>query len=283
MPGKHYTVAGWAWVVLCAGTAAVFVFSGLGGPFASLAAAVFLVALPGVALAQRSVQALELRDHRALAYASSAVALVAMALWAWWAWPAAGGELRAWLAWPGAGLGAGDWFGLPEAGRSPAGRLGWRGSAAGLIGATVLLTAGGLTICFAFRALGHRYGWEETEVVRAILPVTPAERNLFTILSIAAGVCEEIVYRGFLPLFLMPWCGDRYLLAALPATAVFGILHAYQSAHGMVRTAAMGLILAAGVAWTGSLLPSILAHAALNLLIGLMLADSLLGGKQGKG
>ena len=36
------------WVVLCAATAAVFALSGLGGPLASLAAAVFLVALPGV-------------------------------------------------------------------------------------------------------------------------------------------------------------------------------------------------------------------------------------------
>ena len=51
----------------------------------------------------------------------------------------------------------------------------------------------------------------------------------------------------------------------------------------MVRTAALGLFLAAGVAWTGSLLPSILAHAALNVLIGLLLADSLLGRKKGKG
>ena len=54
------------------------------------------------------------------------------------------------------------------------------------------------------------------------------------------------------------------------------MLHAYQGTHGMVRAAATGLVLAAGVAWTDSLLPSILAHAALNLLIGLVLADSLL-------
>ena len=245
------------WVLLCAATAAAFTLSGLGGPLSSLAAAVFLVALPGIALAQQSAQAAELQAHRAAAYASSAVALVVMALWAWWAWPAGA-------------LGMADW-------------LAWRGSALGLLGASALLTAGGLALCYGFRALGNRCDWEETEVVRAVIPATSGERDLFTILSVTAGICEEIVYRGFLPLFLMPWFGDRYLLAALPATAVFGILHAYQNAHGMVRTAAMGLVLAAGVAWTGSLLPSILAHAALNLLIGLVLADSLLGGKERKG
>ena len=244
----------WGWAGLCAATAAVFALSGLGGLLPSLAAAVFLVGLPAVALAQRSVQAAEVQAHRAAAYASSAIGLTVMALWAWWAWPEAA-------------RGTGDW-------------LAWRGSALGLIAATAFLTAGGLALCYGFRALGNRRGWEETDVVRAILPATPAERDLFTILSLTAGVCEEIVYRGFLPLFLMPWFGDRYMLAVLPATAVFGILHAYQSAHGMVRTAGMGLILAVGVGWTGSLLPSILAHAALNLLIGLLLADSLMGGTE---
>lgn len=241
----------WGWAVLCAGTAAAFALTGLGGPLASLLAALFLVALPGVALAQRSVRAEELQSHRAATYAGSAIGLVAMALCAWWAWPEQARGVADWLA--------------------------WRGSAPGLLGVVALLTACGIVLCYGFRALAKRRGWEETDMVRAIIPATSGERNLFTILSITAGVTEEIVFRGFLPLFLMPWFGGRYLLAALPTTAVFGILHAYQGAHGMVRTGALGLVLAAGVAWTGSLLPSILAHAALNLLIGLVLADSLLG------
>ncbi len=244
----------WGWAGLSAATAAVFALSGLSGLLPSLAAAVFLVALPGVALAQRTVQATELRAHRTAAYASSAIGLTVMALCAWGAWPEAA-------------RGTGDW-------------LAWRGSALGLIAATALLTAGGLALCYGFRAVRSRRGWEETEAARAILPATSAERNLFSILSLTAGICEEIVYRGFLPLFLMPWFGGRYTLAVLPVTAVFGILHAYQGAHGMVRTAGIGLILAIGVGWTGSLLPSILAHAALNLLIGLLLADSLLGGTE---
>ena len=266
----------WGWAVLCAGAAVVFAVSGLGGPLSSLAAAVFLVALPGLALAQRSVQATELQSHRTAAYASSAVALVVMALWAWWVWPETGRGLWDWLSWPDAGRGPWGWLKWPDQEGSREGWPVWPRSAFGLFGAATILTAAGVAICYGFRALGDRRGWEETEVVRAIIPATSGERDLFTILSITAGVCEEIVYRGFLPLFLMPWFGDRYLLAVLPVTAVFGILHAYQSAHGMVRTAAMGLVLAAGVAWTGSLLPSILAHAALNLLIGLVLADSLL-------
>jgi membrane protease YdiL (CAAX protease family) len=74
----------------------------------------------------------------------------------------------------------------------------------------------------------------------------------------------------------MPWTGS-YLAGALPVAGVFGFLHAYQGRHGIVRTTAVGVVMAAGVAWTGSLWPSILAHAALDLLFGLVLSKSLVG------
>ena len=139
----------------------------------------------------------------------------------------------------------------------------------------VALTAGGLATVYAFRALSPRFGWRETEVVRAIMPVTRAEKGVFVFLSLAAGVFEELVFRGFLPLFLVPWTGS-YLAGALPVAVVFGFLHAYQGRHGIARTAVMGAILAVGVVWTGSLWPSIFAHAALDLILGLVLANSLL-------
>ena len=244
----------WAWALLCAGAVALFVATGLGGPLSSIAATVFLVALPALALAQGTVSAQEIAAHRVSVYASSAVVLALLAALAWWAWPSDGGGVREWLAWPGSIL--------------------------GLLGAVASLTAAGIVIFYGFRALGARRGWQEPELVRAVIPASSRERGAFAALSIAAGVCEEIVYRGYAPIFLMPWCWDRYLLAALPVSAFFGILHAYQGTHGMVRAGATGMVLAVGVAWTGSLLPSILAHAAINLLIGLVLADSILGGTQ---
>ena len=246
----------WWWLVLSVAAVGVFMGTGLGGPLASMAAAVCVVLLPGIALAQRAPPAEELREHRLGAYASSILALGLIALLAIWAWP------EAWVQ-PGSG----------EGGRL---RLGWPGSWRGLCGMAALLTAGGLAISYAFRGLGTRFGWQETAVVHAVMPVTRGEKVLFVFLSLVAGACEEIVFRGFVPLFVMPWFG-HYMLAALPASLVFGILHAYQGVHGMVRTGLLGLLLAAGVAWTGSLLPSMLAHAALNLLIGLVLGDSLLG------
>ncbi|MYG82207.1 MAG: CPBP family intramembrane metalloprotease, partial [Gemmatimonadetes bacterium] len=236
---------------------------GLRGPFASVAAAVFLVLLPGIALAQRGVTVDDPGDHRLGIYVTTVLGLGLIALVAVWAWPET-------FPRPDSGeAGGGDWFG-------------WSGSAMGLAGASALLTAGGLAISYAFRALGARLGWKETELVHAVMPVTRGEKWLFVVLCLAAGVSEEIVFRGFVPLFVLPWFG-HYMLAALPVSLVFGILHAYQGAHGVARTSLLGLLLAAGAAMTGSLLPSMLAHAALNLLIGLVLGDSLLNAETERG
>ena len=134
---------------------------------------------------------------------------------------------------------------------------------------------GGLVVVYGFRALSPRLGWAETDTVHAIMPQTTGEKSAFVLLSGAAGSCEEIVFRGFLPAYLLPWFGSYLAAAVLPCVA-FGLLHAYQGRHGMVRTGLMGAVLAGGVAWTGSLWPSIIAHTALDLVLGLVLRDSLL-------
>ena len=155
----------------------------------------------------------------------------------------------------------------------------WPSSPGALLLPATALTAGGILVVYAFRGLSARFGWRETGVVRAIMPATVRERSVFALLALAAGIFEEMVFRGFLPLFLLPWTGS-YLAGALPVAVVFGFLHAYQGRHGIVRTSVMGGILAVGVVWTGSLWPSIFAHAALDLILGLVLANSLLGDRR---
>lgn len=230
--------------------AAIFVLVGLAGVAAALVAAAWLVLVPVVAFAQEPPPLDEIRAHRAGFYTASIVFLAAAGLLTLAVAPElrhASGLLRTWPSSLGALL-------LPAA----------------------LLTAGGLLVVYAFRGLSRRFGWRETGVVRAIMPVTGHEKGVFALLSLAAGIFEELVFRGFLPLFLMPWTGS-YLGGALPVAVVFGFLHAYQGRHGIARTAVMGGILALGVVWTGSLWPSIFAHAALDLILGLVLAKSLLG------
>jgi uncharacterized protein len=95
------------------------------------------------------------------------------------------------------------------------------------------------------------------------LPHTDAERYHFWLLAITAGICEEILYRGFLLGFLRAWSG--IIAAIVISSIVFGWGHVYQGYRHVPRTAFVGLFFAFVVVLTKSLWPAILIHAAIDL------------------
>ncbi len=248
--GKRARLYGAGAGVACLLLALVATVAGLGGPLTSIFAAVWLVLIPALTLGQTPPPPAEMHAHRLGFYATSILVLAAAGILALLLAPGLAQQPGLWLDWP-----------------RPAERL--------LIPA-VFLTAACVAVAYGFKGLAARLDWHETETVRALMPVTRREKGVFALLSVAAGTSEEIVFRGFLPAFLLPWTGS-YLVAALPVAVVFGFLHAYQGRHGVVRTATVGVLLAVGVAWTGNLWPSIFAHVTLDLLFGLVLSKSLLG------
>ena len=115
-----------------------------------------------------------------------------------------------------------------------------------------------------------------THVRRAgrILPRDGVERAGFVPVALTAGVCEEILYRGWLPWAIAAWTGSPLAGFAL-AAVVFGLGHAYQGRNGVVLTGLLGLFLGAVVAWTGSLWPAQLLHVAVDLVNGLAVGAAL--------
>lgn len=95
-----------------------------------------------------------------------------------------------------------------------------------------------------------------------LLPHTAGERRLFWLVSLTAGVTEEIFYRGFLIWFLTAWIG--LLPAALLSSALFGAGHIYMGWAQAPKTGLVGLILAFIALCSASLLPAMLLHAALD-------------------
>lgn len=134
-----------------------------------------------------------------------------------------------------------------------------------------VLTLAGIAVLFTFKFAGVK----EPDIVRQLMPVTRRDRILFAGVSITAGVCEEIVFRGFLIYVLHTATGSMWL-ALLLSSGAFGIAHAYQQPVGALRAGLLGLILAAPLVLTGSLLPSIIAHALVDILSGLWLSRYLL-------
>jgi membrane protease YdiL (CAAX protease family) len=100
----------------------------------------------------------------------------------------------------------------------------------------------------------------------ALLPRTAAERRLFTVVGLTAGICEEWLYRGFFLAVVAAVAGDlpTWVLVGLAAVA-FGLAHAYQGRAGVVLTGLLGGVMAALYLGTGSLLLPVLLHAAIDL------------------
>jgi len=95
-----------------------------------------------------------------------------------------------------------------------------------------------------------------------ILPQTIGERNLFRLVSMTAGVTEELFFRGFLIWFLMAWVGPT--AAVLVSSAMFGLGHIYMGWAQAPKTALVGSVMALVVFSSASLWPAILLHAAID-------------------
>lgn len=150
-----------------------------------------------------------------------------------------------------------------------------------LLAWTLGLAVAGLAVMLVFRLLGRRLVVRETRMLARLLPRTRTERRVFVLLSGAAGLGEEVAYRGYVIPMLAVATGVP--AAVVLSSLVFGLLHAYQGRIGMVRTALMGFVLAGGYLASGSLLPVVLAHTVIDLVGGLAIAEWLVGDRPAPG
>ena len=98
--------------------------------------------------------------------------------------------------------------------------------------------------------------------VAFLLPHTRREYLWFLSLSATAGVCEELLYRGYLAWFLTPWLGTAGAFIAV--IALFGIGHAYQGTKGAIRATLAGAVMTLIVVATGWLVPAMIVHALVD-------------------
>jgi len=93
--------------------------------------------------------------------------------------------------------------------------------------------------------------------------------------SLTAGSCEELVFRGFLISLLVNAWGSPALAVVL-SSAAFGWMHAYQEPGGAIRAALLGAALALPVVLYGSVIPSMIAHTAIDVISGILLQKRLI-------
>ena len=100
------------------------------------------------------------------------------------------------------------------------------------------------------------------------LPRTKKEFKWYVFLSISAGICEELLFRGFLIWYFETL--TNIFLAIILSSILFGAAHSYQGFKGFIRSGFMGLLLALIVIWTDSLLIPIFIHIAGDIYGGII-------------
>jgi CAAX protease family protein len=163
-----------------------------------------------------------------------------------------------WMAYIWLGVrGRASLFAVIDGGRASRSRW-WRYVGVGLAGSIVWLIASAL--------LGGvmRPSAEQLRGLQALLPHDRVERWVWLACAPAAGLCEEVVYRGYLLRQFKAF--TRSTAAALVLQAV-----AYASAHLILPVsmlpsiALLGLFLGLLVVWQRSLVPAMIVHVSVAL------------------
>ncbi len=105
--------------------------------------------------------------------------------------------------------------------------------------------------------------------IEGYLPARGIEYVLWTALSLSAGFCEELVFRGYLQRQFLAWT-RRPWLAALLQALLFGVSHGYQGLMPSAKIAVFGLLFGLFALWRGSLRPGMIAHALIDIVSGIL-------------
>lgn len=151
----------------------------------------------------------------------------------------------------------------------------WRSIAIDLGLAVAYLIVANLVLSGVSYLLAKLLHPEASAALKAMLPRTGLEVGLFLLLALTAGICEEMIFRGYLQRQFTAWTGNAAAGIALQAVA-FGLAHAYQGLNQVLVIVVYGCMFGAFAWWRKSLRPGMMAHFIQDGVGGLLLARSLM-------
>jgi uncharacterized protein len=111
-------------------------------------------------------------------------------------------------------------------------------------------------------AYGVHYllGSSNAKSVDSLLPQSFLEVLLWTAACATAGICEEMVFRGYLQRQLHAFTGSL-AIAVIVQGVIFGLFHAYQGWKNVIVICVLGILYGALAAWRRNLRVNIISHA----------------------
>lgn len=136
------------------------------------------------------------------------------------------------------------------------------------VAATVLLSVALVAMSVAWRFSNA----DDRRFLNLLVPRKPPELALWTALSLAAGLGEEMTYRAAMPALLHSF-GAPGLVGAVVSAAVFGLAHAVQGWRNTIIIFLAGLVLHGLVILSGTLWLAIAVHFLYDLAAGVILSQ----------
>jgi uncharacterized protein len=105
--------------------------------------------------------------------------------------------------------------------------------------------------------------------VKFMLPHGSRETIAWLFVALAAGICEEAVFRGYLQRQFLAWTQNAPVAIVLSAV-LFGAMHAYQGIQGALMIGLLGAMLGILAHWRGTVRTGMIAHSWQDAVAGLL-------------
>lgn len=126
-----------------------------------------------------------------------------------------------------------------------------------------------LDLIFGF--LNTKYIESKLEDLHYIIPLNWREFRSYIFLAVSAGICEEIIFRGFLITYISHYFSDSsfgMLLAVLLPALVFSVSHLYQGWWAVLKIMILALLFGFIFILSESLIAVILIHILIDIFSG---------------
>ncbi len=144
----------------------------------------------------------------------------------------------------------------------------WGGTAQVLrdLGIAVLFLIGSQVV---LGVIAHLLKAQPNAAIRNILPHTNGEVAVFFLLTATAGICEEIIFRGYLQRQFSALFKNAVIAVVLQGI-IFGASHGYQGPKYMLIIVVYGVLFGVLAQWRHSLRPGMFAHFLQDFTTGVL-------------
>ena len=117
----------------------------------------------------------------------------------------------------------------------------------------------------------RKKAFQQRNSTLSFVPADGKELFHFLFLALAAGIGEEIIFRGYLIHYILSWSGNDaqgILWACFFSSLLFAFLHGYQGFKSMIKIFFLAMLFSAIYVFSRSLVIVIIIHTMIDLLSG---------------